>query len=99
MAFEALLEQNLFKNVSNWGTFLRETQIQMIKYGLNDTKWIKKKQVTVILYSFTPSYMTFQTILMPKVILAKILSQKIYSLGPLISQLCFSKFFSFLLKI
>ena len=37
MAFEALLEQNLFKNVSNWGTFLRETQIQMIKYGLNDT--------------------------------------------------------------
>ena len=70
MAFEALLEQNLFKNVSNWGTFLRETQIQMIKYGLNDTKRIKKKQVTSTLYSFTPSRINFQTIL------ARFLSQK-----------------------
>ena len=30
-------------------------QIQTIKYGLNDAKRIKKKQVTLILYSFTPS--------------------------------------------
>ena len=59
----------------------------MIKYGLNDTKRIKKKQVTLILYSFTPSDMNFQTMLMPKVILAKFLSHKIYSLGPF---LCFS---------
>ena len=28
-------------------------QIQTIKYGLNDTKRIKKKQVTLILYTFT----------------------------------------------
>ena len=74
MAFEALLEQNLFKNVSNWGTFLRETQIQMIKYGLNDTKRIKRKHFILILYSFTASHINFQTILMPKAILAKFLS-------------------------
>ena len=47
-----------------------------IKYGLNDIKRIKKKQVALILYSFTPSELNFQAILMPKVILAKILSQK-----------------------
>ena len=34
------------------------------KYGLNDTKRIKKKHVTLILYSFTPSDMNFQTILL-----------------------------------
>ena len=39
----------------------------------------KKKQVTLILYSFTPSDGNFQKILMLTVILAKILSQKIYS--------------------
>ena len=72
------LEHNLFNNVSNWVTFLWQTQIQTIKYGLHDTKRIKMKQVTVILYSFTctPSDMNFQPILMPKVILAKILSKK-----------------------
>ena len=44
----------------------------MIKYGLNDTKRIKKKQGTFILYLlFTPSDMNFQTFLLPKVILAK----------------------------
>ena len=31
----------------------------MIKYGLNDTKGIKKIQVTLILYLFTPSDMNF----------------------------------------
>ena len=36
-----MLEHNLFKNVSNWVTFLYQKQIQKIKYGLNDTKWIK----------------------------------------------------------
>ena len=43
---------------------------------------IRKKHVTLTLYSFAPSDMNFQWILMPKVILAKILSQKIYSFGP-----------------
>ena len=57
---------------------------QAIKYGLNDTKRKQKKQTK--LYSFTPSDVNFQAILMPKVILAKFLSQKIYSLGPF---LCF----------
>ena len=36
--------------------FFGQTQIQTIKYGLNDTKRIKNKQVTLILYSFTPWY-------------------------------------------
>ena len=59
----------------------------MIEYGLNHVpyrqqpRWklprIKNKQFILILYSFTPSDMNFQAILMPKVILAKILSQKI----------------------
>ena len=37
------LEHNLFKNVSKYVIFLWNTQIQTIKYGLNDTKMIKKK--------------------------------------------------------
>ena len=36
-----------------------------VKYGPKDTKRIKKKRFTLILYSFTPSDMNFQTILMP----------------------------------
>ena len=32
---------------------------------------MKKKEVILMLYSFTPSDVNFQTILMPKVILAK----------------------------
>ena len=85
-----MLEHNSFENVSNLVTFLWQTLIQTIEYGLNDMKRIKKKQVTLILYSFTPSDMNFQTILMPKVILAKFLSQKIYSLGPFLSFLYLS---------
>ena len=69
-------EINLFKNVSKWAIFLRQTQIQTINYGLNDTKRIKKKQVILILYSFAHSDMNFQTVLLPKVILAKQISQK-----------------------
>ena len=65
--------------------FLRQTQIQTIKYGLSDTKLIKKEQVTLILYSFTPSDMNLQKILMPKVILAKFLSQENYLLGSFLS--------------
>ena len=42
-----LLEHTLFKNVSKWVIFLWQTQIQTIKYGLNDKKRIKKKQVTL----------------------------------------------------
>ena len=64
---------------------LWQTQIQMIKYGFNDTKRVKKKQAIWILYSFIYD-MNFQTILMPKVILAKNLLQKIYSLGPFLSK-------------
>ena len=47
------LEHNLFKNVSKWVIFLWKTQIQTIKCGLNDTKKTKKKQVILIIYSFT----------------------------------------------
>ena len=37
---------------------------------------IKKKLVTLILYSFTPSDMNFQTFLVPKMILAKKIHKK-----------------------
>ena len=37
------LEHNLFKNESKWDTFLWQTQIQSIGYGLNDAKRIKKE--------------------------------------------------------
>ena len=73
------------KNVSNWVTFLWQAQIQTIKYGLNDMKPIKKKQATLTPYSFTPFDMKFQTILMPKKILAKFMSQKVYSLRPFLT--------------
>ena len=46
----------------------------MIEYGLNDTI-----RMILVLYSFTPSEpsdMIFQTMLMLKAILAKLLSQK-----------------------
>ena len=80
-----LLEHNLFKNASNWVIFLWDKQIQTIKYGLNDAKRIKKKQDILILYSYTPSDINFQTSLLAKVILAKRKSQKIYSLRPFLS--------------
>ena len=57
--FDRLLEQNLIKNVSNLGTFLWPRQIQTIKYGLNDTKRIKKKQF----WPSTPITMYVWTIL------------------------------------
>ena len=50
----------------------------------------KKKQVTLIVYSFTPSDMNFLTFLLPKVNLAKKNSQKIYSLRPFLSKVYFS---------
>ena len=47
-----------------------------IRYGLNDTIRVKKKEDILIIDPFIPSNMNFQTILMPKVNLAKILSEK-----------------------
>ena len=43
-----ILEHNLFKNVSKWATFLWQTQIQTINYGL--LKWYKtdKKETSYI---------------------------------------------------
>ena len=37
---------------------------------------IKNKQITLIIHSFTPSDINFQTFMLPKVILAKKISQK-----------------------
>ena len=50
-----------------------------IEYGLNDTIWIKKKEDILIIDQFIPSNMNFQTIVMPKMNLAKILSEKSWS--------------------
>ena len=65
--------------------FCDKTRVQTINNGLNDTIGIKKNEVVLALYSFTPFDMNFQTILMPKVILAKILSQINYSPRPFLS--------------
>ena len=53
-----------FKNVSKRPAFSRPTQILTLKYGLDDAMWIKKKELVLIEYSFTPSVMNFQTIWM-----------------------------------
>ena len=69
---------------SNEPDFLCQMQIQMIEYGLNDTIVtirMKKKEVVLIPYSFTPTNMNFQTILMPKVILANFCYIKNWSVG------------------
>ena len=54
-----------FKNVSKGPAFLWQTNIQTVKYGLNDAKLIKKNELILILYSSTLSDMNFQMILMP----------------------------------
>ena len=77
------LELNLVKNVSNAPAFLWQNQIQTIEYGLNDKIWIKKWKK--LFYSFQPSYKNFRAILMPKMILAKFLSQKTGLLEPFLS--------------
>ena len=46
------------------------------KSGLNDTLKVKKKEDMIIIDPFIPYNMNFQMILMPKVNLAKILSEK-----------------------
>ena len=81
------LKHNIFKNVSNWVIFLWQTQFPTNEYGLNDEKRMKKElsYIDTLRDSSTPSDINFQTILLPKVILAKFLSQKIYSLGPFLS--------------
>ena len=45
-----------------------------------NTKRIKKKQVILILYSFTPSDMNFQTIVVPKIFLEKMVTKKLQTL-------------------
>ena len=42
----------------------------------NDTIRMKKKKIKMMIYSFTPSHMNFQAILMPKEILAKFCHKK-----------------------
>ena len=74
--YDTKLVHNLFENVSKWVTFLWQRQIQMDQKETN---------------SFIPSDINFQTILTPKVILAKILSQRIYSNRPFLSWVCFRK--------
>ena len=47
----------------------------MIEYGLNDTIKIKRKKLYEYFTHLHPLILIFQTILMPKAILAKFLSQ------------------------
>ena len=41
--------------------------------------WVKEKEDIIIMDTFIPSNMNFQTILMPKMVLAKHLSEKNWS--------------------
>ena len=81
---QEILEHKWFKNVSKGPAFFGQRQLWTIEYGLNDKIRIKKKEVILILCSFTSSNMNFQMILMPKEILAKNLSQKIGSHGTIL---------------
>ena len=49
----ALLEHNLFKNMSKGPAFSRPNQIQTLKYGLDDAMQIKKKDLALIKYRIT----------------------------------------------
>ena len=60
--------------------FSRPTQIQTLEYGLDDAMRIKKKDLVLLEYSFTPSDMSFQTIWIPKGILKKNFSRNSWSL-------------------
>ena len=54
---KALEKQNLFKNVSKWVTFLWQTQIQTIKYGLNDTtNYIDSLLIYTLSYEFSSDF-------------------------------------------
>ena len=61
-------------------------QILIIEYGLNDTIQIKKKELTLIFYSYTPSNVNFQG-LDAHIDFEKKLSQKSGSLEPFLSYL------------
>ena len=56
-------------NVSKGPAFSRPSQTQTLEYGLDDAMRIKKKDLVLIEYSFTPSDMNFQTIWVPQGIL------------------------------
>ena len=80
------LKHSLSKECIQGISFLWQTQIQTTKYGLYDMVRIKKYlyRYCTHLHRFTPSDLNFQTILMPKVILAKKLSQNSWSFGTIL---------------
>ena len=79
-----ILEHIFSRNVSKGPAFSRPTQSQTLKYGLDDAIRIKKKDLVLIEYSFTPSDRNFQTIWMPKEILTKFSARKSWSLGTIL---------------
>ena len=78
MYFQAAKSHTKLQSISmKLSTYVSLTNANSkIKYGLYDTIWVKKKEDILIIDPFMPSNMNFQTILMPKVNLAKILSEK-----------------------
>ena len=58
---------------------------------MSDDIQIKKKLVILIFFSFTHSDMNLKRFWCPQVILAKLLSQKVYSLVIFLSLACFSR--------
>ena len=64
---------------------LTDQLFSKIKYGLNDKIWVKKKEYILKIDPFIPSNMNFQTIFMPKVNLAKKLSEKSWSVRTILN--------------
>ena len=80
------LEHNLFKNIFNGRKFKRLNMA-----SINDTIGIKKEKIMLVLFLVYPSDMQLQTILMPKMILAKFCIKKTCPLEPFLSYiLCFN---------
>ena len=79
------LKHNLFKNVSNWVTFLWQRQIQTIKCGLNHKKRKKRFNLNWFFTHLHPLIWISKHFWCPKWYFSKILSQEIYSLGPFLS--------------
>ena len=78
---KVFLEHNLIKNVSNWVTFLWQTQIQTIRYGLNDTKRKKRSKLHWYFAHLHPLIWIFKRFWCPQCFWQKYCHKKYTQLG------------------
>ena len=81
-----VLERNLFKNVSKGTAFCDKRKFKRLNY----LQWYDTNEKERS-FSYTPFDMNFQTILMPKVNSAKILSEKAGLSEPFLIKVCSNK--------